>query len=77
MSTPSAPGAGRAGGAQANGQLGAPADQEIRCALGALRATVFGRGPVAVLGLTAASNAALVGELFVRFAGLVETDTES
>lgn len=49
---------------QANSQLEAPAEQEIRCGLGFLRATAGGH--VAVLGLTAASSAALVAELVVR-----------
>lgn len=52
-------------------------EQELRCGLGPLRPDIFDRRPVAVLGLTAASSAALVAELIVRFAGLVERDPES
>ncbi|MFN2555358.1 MAG: hypothetical protein ABR592_00550 [Nitriliruptorales bacterium] len=54
-----------------------PAEQELRCGLRPLGVGIFGSRPLAVLGLTAANNAALVAEFVVRFAGLVERDHDS
>ncbi len=58
-------------------QIRPPATHELRCGLGPLPYGVLGLRPVAVLGLTAASNIALAAELVVRFTGLVERDRES
>lgn len=61
--------------AQADSRM--PLEQELRCGLGALRPRFFDSRPVAILGLTAASSAALVAELVVRFTWPVERDMES
>ncbi len=54
-----------------------PAEHELRCEPGPLGGGIFGRRPMALLGLTAASNVALVAEFVVRLAGLVERDHAS
>ncbi|MDQ3932627.1 MAG: hypothetical protein M3252_07310 [Actinomycetota bacterium] len=54
-----------------------PVEQEIRCDLRRHGPGAVVTGPVAALGLTAASQAALVAEWVVRFAGLVGFASEA